>query len=383
MSLLNILGGIDTISDDSKVSIATLGGFDKKMAPTKHNIIIGNKMKTFVKNTNTEWQTFKDVYYKDGKLEPKYYDKLINVMNNIFPMPLYSESDRDLVYMISTMYNSTSTNICIGMENHLQLLYPIKSTIRYSFMTWKVLFEKLIELFSILRTQYISKHKLGSKNKENNFDELVDRWVSIDNENMTNTSSPILFFNFPPADVNIEDSIPKLNWEIKGSSDQIKKAINEFMKKVKSNEFIYKGYCGNVVIERYMLLMQFPYNNLLKIILLLNNNYDYSNINKQFLTTKKELNTLHKQFDHIKTYKHVTINKMQVPTAKSFPKNPPDKIKFYEKYINAYLNMYNQLTHDFIKKEKLICDASVSLNVLTNDLYKLIELFDKSIPSLK
>ena len=200
---------------------------------------------------------------------------------------------------------------------------------------------------------------------------------------MTNTSSPILFFNFPPADVNIEDSIPKLNWEIKGSSDQIKKAINEFLKKVKSNKFIYKGYCGRAIIERYILLMQFPYNNLLKIIFLLNHNYDYSNINKQFLTIKKELNILHKQLEHIKTYKHITINKMQVPTAKSFPKNPPDKIKFYEKYINAYLNMYNQLTHDFIKKEKLICETSVSLNMLTNDLHKLIELFDKSIPSLK
>jgi hypothetical protein len=129
--------------------------------------------------------------------------------------------------------------------------------------------------------------------------------------------------------------------------------------------------------------MQFPYNNLLKIIFLLNHNYDYSDINKQFLTAKKELSIIHKQFGNIKTYKHITINKIQVPTAKSFPKNTPDKIKFYEKYINAYLNMYEQLTYDFIKKEKLICEASVSLNMLTNELHKLIELFYKSIPSLK
>lgn len=381
--LLNILGGIDNISRDPNLVIETVGGFDKNMKIKKCNVVIGGKMTTFVKNVNTEWETFKDVYYKNDKLKPKYYDKLIDVMNNIFPLPVSSESDKEIIYMIDRIYNSSNKQIYTGIENYLHILSPIKDTIRFSFMAWKQLFEKLIENFVILRELYISKNDLQQKNEENNFNELIDRWVLIDAENMTNTSSPILFFNFPPKDIELEDSVPKIIWHIKGGSAKITNAINAFLKKVKSNKFIYKGYCGNDIINRYKLLLLFPYDEILQILYLLNPKYNYTNINKQFGIILKEITKIQSQFVQIKTYKPISIKKKQTPAPQTFPKSPIDKIKFYETYISIYLDLYNQLLPDFNKKEKLICEFSVGINVLSNDIYKLIELFDECVKTIE
>jgi hypothetical protein len=161
--LIEKLGGIDITANSETVVIKTIGGFDKYLNPNTQNIVVGDIAKTFVKNKITEWQTFKDVYYENGSLNPKYYDKLIDVVNIIFPLPVNSEVCKELTYMITTMYNSSDAQFLNGMNTIFNLLYSFKLTLRHLFMTWKVYLEKLIEIFVKLRNNYIETNKLEKK----------------------------------------------------------------------------------------------------------------------------------------------------------------------------------------------------------------------------
>jgi len=375
-ALCQILGGIDTI-DDSVTVIQTVGGFDRFLKPHTQNKVVGDTGKTFLKNKITEWKTFQDVYYKNGKLSPKYYDNLITAMNNIFPLPVITEEDKDLVYMITTMYNSTNDQFCNGIYNILNLLDPYKQTIRGLFMEWKVYLEKLIEIFVELRADYIIHNKLDSQNSENDFAKLVEKWIAIDMENKVETSSPILFFNFPPKTSNLEKSIPKIEWRIKGADPHITKLIDIFLDSVKTSEFEYCGFCIHDVIKRFIILMKFPYSNILDIIKSLDIKLKYDKINNQSDIIINKIAHIKKQILSIKNYKNINIVKKSMP--KKFPKTPEDKIAFYEKYIEAYLTIYKQIMPSFIKKEKLICELSLNINSLANDVNKLTGTFDEMI----
>lgn len=369
--LVEKLGGIDKIADSNTIIISIVGGFNKKLNPISQNYVVGNITKDFVKNKITEWETFKNVYYEHDKLKTKYYDKLMDVMNNIFSMPVYTESDKELIYMITTMYNSSDEEFFNGINKSLNLLEPFKLTLRHLFMSWKLFLEKLVEIFVLLRNSYIEKqNKKEPKNKENNFMELVEKWIEIDMENKTDTSSPILFFNFPPKKVNLEKSIPKIEWQINGAPKNITDMIDTFLKSIKQNEFGYCGFCIHAVIERFKLLMDFPFSELLNIIYALSSNKD--NIIQKLKIITKNIKSLSLQICNIKNMKSIKINRPKVPPAKDFPKNPKDKIQFYEKYIKAYLNIYQQILPNLVKKEKLICELSLKVNIISNDITKTI-----------
>jgi hypothetical protein len=375
--LIEKLGGIDITANSETVVIKTIGGFDKYLNPNTQNIVVGDIAKTFVKNKITEWQTFKDVYYENGSLNPKYYDKLIDVVNIIFPLPVNSEECKELTYMITTMYNSSDAQFLNGMNTIFNLLYSFKLTLRHLFMTWKVYLEKLIEIFVKLRNNYIETNKLEKKNKKNDFYSLINRWSEIDIENKVDTSSPILFFNFPPKKAKLENTIPSIEFRINGTDSHISNSINVFLKN--SKKFAYNGFCINMVIKRFNLLMMFPVSDLLHIIILLDINKKYTHINKRIEKITNEIKKLKKCIFSINDYKTVTINKQTVPKLKDFPKNPKDKIKFYETYIDAYLDIYQQILPLFSKKEKLICELSLCVNLIAADVSKLTDMFDKTL----
>jgi hypothetical protein len=376
--LVKKLGGIDIIAGNDTIVITTVGGFDKYLNPISQNMIVGDIAKIFVKNKITEWQTFKNVYYENKKLKPKYYDKLMDVMNNIFAMPIHTESDKDLVYMITTMYNSSNEEFFNGLNKNLNLYTSFKLTLRYLFMTWKMYLEKLIEIFVKIREQYIKTH-IEPKNKENNFLKLTNQWIEIDIENHTNTSSPILFFNFPPKKVNLEKSIPKIEWYINGAPISITNAIDTFLKAIKQIDFIYCGFCIHNVIERFKLLISFPFVELINAINAIDINQKYNIINKQLKKIIKKIMSLKTQVCDIKNIKLPNIIKNKVPQAKNFPKNPEDKINFYEKYINAYLNVYQQMLPSLSKKEKLICELSLKINIIAADIIQITNTYDKTL----
>lgn len=374
-TLAEKLGGIDITAGTETMFITTVGGFDKYLNPQTQNVLVGDVTKTFIKNKITEWQTFKDVYYENGILNPKYYDKLIDVINNIFPMPIHSEEDKELVYMITTMYNSSDDQFINGINTNLNLLYPLKLSLRHLFMIWKVHLEKLIEIFINVREQYIERNKLEKKNKENDFALLIDRWVAIDMENNIDTSSPILFLNFPPKITKLEKSIPSIEWHINGAEKNITNTINNFLKKIK--KFEYHGFCIHMVIKRFVLLMTFPFVDLLKVINILDISNKYNVINENMEKILIEIKSLKNNLDLIKDYKNIKITRLQVPSARDFPKNPGGKIKFYEKYIKAYLKIYQQILPMFSKKEKLICELSLKINLISDDITKINNTFDK------
>jgi hypothetical protein len=206
--------------------------------------------------------------------------------------------------------------------------------------------------------------------------ELVEKWIEIDMENKTNTSSPILFFNFPPKKVNLEKSIPKIEWQINGAPKNITDMIDTFLKSIKQNKFGYCGFCIHAVIERFKLLMDFPFAELLNIIYVLGDNHDDDVIQKLKIITKN-IKSLSSQICNIKNMKSIKINKPKVPPSKDFPKNPEGKIQFYEKYIEAYLNIYQQILPNFVKKEKLICELSLKVNIISNDITETNNIIDK------
>lgn len=376
---MNILGGIDTITGGETMIITTVGGFDKYLQPKTQNVVVGNLTKTFVKNKHTEWSTFKDVYFKNGKLDPKYYDKFITVMNYIFPIPVNTDNDKDLLYMLDTLYKASDEQIINAMNNFLNLMDPFKQSLRHLFMIWKIYLEKLVEIFVELRKKYIDEHKLQKKNKTNDFKSMVEQWVAIDLENKVNTSSPILFFNFPSREVYMDKSIPKIEWRINGANKEISDLIDKFLNKIETKKFTYFGFCVNAVIVRFQLLLSFPFDILLDTIEKIDTHNKYDKINKCAGHVINEITKLRNKICEIKDTKSGKLNRKKVPSKKKFPNSHNDKVKFYEKYIEAFLDIYQQLMPYFIKKEKLMCELSLKVNIISNDIQKLISEFDKLI----
>lgn len=372
----DILGGIDIQAGSNTNIITTIGGFDKHSIPHETNVVVGDTVKTFVKNKISEWQTFKDVYFKDGKLDTKYYDKFITMLNNIYPLPVNSNNDEELIYMIYNIYISPLQNICNGINKLLNLKDPFKKTIKHLFMLYKMFIEKLMHVFVVLRNRYIDKNKLDDKH--NNFNELLNRWSEIDLENKIDTSSIILFFNFPPKAVELDKSIPKIKWHI-SNTKELNDLIDKFLKQISDNNFSYVGFCSHVIVKRFKLLLDFPVDELISIInkLLPNNMSDDLNKNDKIVISK--ISDIIKIIKSVNNPINIKLKKVNVKDFQHFPKTHDEKVKFYIKYINAYLDLYQKTMPYFIKKEKNICNASMNMNILANDIQTITNIFDKII----
>ena len=384
-NLSDILGGINNLPDDTN-TISIVGGYNKYLNPYESKMIVGDTVKTFVKTVNIEWDSFKKTYYSNGKLEDHYYDKLLETVNNIFPLPFSTDNDKEIMYMIHTIYESSPDKICNSIEKHLNLLNPVKKTIKYLFMIWKLYIEKLIELFVNLREMVINKN--NPKHHKNVFNTLVDKWSDIDAENRIDTSSLILFFNFPPKNINLEKTIPKINWNIQ--NHPIDKKINKFLDTIKQSEFEYLGFCPHIIIKRFKILLLFPTSDLLNIINELkkiienkSGNCKSTNLCKQICSQSspviKKFNELSKDICGIRSMCKLKIKKQKLCSISSFPNNVDKKIKCYEKYVNAYIMLYQQLLPHLIKKEKSVCKISILITVISNDIQKIINLIDKMI----
>jgi hypothetical protein len=242
----------------------------------------------------------------------------------------------------------------------------LKQAIRHLFMVYKIYIENLIEIYINLRAEYITIKKLKKVNKHNNFKQLLERWNTIDIENQVNTSSTVLFFNFPPKTIEFEESIPKINWRVKSADKNVSDTINTFLKKIKDEKFKYIGYCPNVYIYRFKLLLKFPIRELIDMIRIIDCNNKYTNLNdkcnkviKHIQPLKEKINELHSPNKFKLTKKNIKY----IEINKNTPHN--NKIKYFEKYINAFIVIYKELIPYVHKKEKLINDISIGINDLT------------------
>jgi hypothetical protein len=410
-NLSEILGGINsTYPTNSTNVISIVGGYNKYLNPYESKMVVGDTIKSFVKNTIIDWDAFKNTYYINNLLDNKYYNKLLETMTNLFPLPFSTNTDIDMIYMINTIYTSPSHKICNSIEKHVNLLDPFKKTMKYLFMVWKLYIEKLIELFVNLREKYISMKYLSTNNSitdkleyvRNDFNMLINKWSDIDEENNIDTSSLILFFNFPPKSVNLEKTIPKIHWNITNPNITVKKTsplinstfeatldkkINKFLNTVNQSEFEYLGFCPNIVIKRFKVLLLFPTGDLLDIIADLNKILKNKSIPSdlcqqiynQSVPVIKKFNEVSKDICKLKTLCNIKLKKEKLCSVDKFPNKTELKIKCYEKYINAYINLYKQLLPHLTKKENMICKISVIINVISNDIQKIITLIDKMI----
>jgi len=398
-SIISMLGGVDKMGGESN-TIEVIGGFDKDLNLSYKNIVTGDITKTFLKNKITEWESFKEVYYEKGKLDKKYYDKFIAMLNDIFILPFYCDDEKELLHMICNIYSASNSQIYVAMSNTLNLINSVKLIIKHLFMSYKVFIEKLIEIYVILRNNHITKNNIQKQNKYNDFKPLINKWIDIDMENNINTSSVILFFNFPSKKVKLEKSIEKIEWYIKGASKDITTATDKFMSEIKSNDFYYCGFCPFIPIERFKILSRFPVSALIKLIKLLNNSTTelkilehpiagrFKETTGSFKTMSVKatvtidiniINQIEQNINNLKLLNkdivkinNIHINKLSKhKITKHKPTNKNDYIAVFEKYICAYLDLYKQVAPTFIKKEKLINDLLTKVNTISKSISEL------------
>ena len=357
------IGGIGNTNSNTTINI--VGGFDSKLQISEQKLVIGSQSKHFVKSKIIEWETFKDTYFSNSKLNIQYYNKLIEEINTIIPFPTYTDKPDELARILKDIYHAKPHLIINGISKHLNMFNPIELTIRHFFMSWKVYIEKQIELFVHLRNTYIKAKKI---NKSNDFSKLVDHWNRVDTENNLQTSSVIILFNFPGG-VSIEKTVPKIEWNIK--DDPINKDINKFLALITKRKFGYVGFCHFKPIKRLLLLLNFPLQALCEINKKLDNGNQFNNI---YILPKPGLS----QIQCMKT----KLNKLNCTKFKEnkFPNAPTLKIytdrnknmEFFIKYIENYIQMYKILLPNLVKKEELINDLSISINLYANDIQNLI-----------
>jgi hypothetical protein len=374
-NILIKLGGVDKISNDNNIVITVNDGFDKNLIMQTKNIVLESKSKMFLKNRITEWHLFKKTYYKNGKLPVKFYNKFIETSNNIFILPFFCDVNKDLLTMIKTVYDASNKQLYIAMMNNLDLFYNIKLSIKHLFMAYKCFIERNVELFMELRNQYIdAKFRSGADktSKKNDFNATLDKWKQIDNSNNINTSSIILFFNFPSKKITLEKSIQKMEWCM-SDKDDVNNLINKFLLKIKSNKFFYCGFCPFIPIERFKILTRFPITELIDTINLIQlklntiNQTDYTN--KSIKSAICCINNLSKISYDISCINNIGIEKLtkhHINTKK--PKTTDQYINVFEKYIDAYLDMYEQIIPSFINKEIAINKILIAINKISNTI---------------
>lgn len=381
LELSELFGGFDTLAGKSK-TLTVSGGFTKNNKHVEHNVVIGDITKNFVKNKMIEWDTFKSTYYNNGKLDQKHYANFLNTINDIFPLPIYTTNENELLFLVSNIYKAKPIEIVNALMKSVNIFISLKSAIRHLFMIYKVYIEKIVEIYINLRNQYIDKFKLSKTNETNDFNELSTRWNIIDAENSVDTSSPILFFNFHPSTIKFEKSIPKFIWGIKSSDSKhtnVNNAATDFLNAVKKNKFEYVGYCPHAAIQRFKLLLKFPIRKLIDLIKIIDCDNKYLDINNSCNKITKKIMALHPKVSMINDAIKPTIKikRMRVNDIQKFPKGTkiPQKIKCYEQYVNAFIQLYKDLIPHLIKKEKLINNLSIDVNLIAEDLQTMSNSF--------
>lgn len=310
----------------------------------ENKIVIGDLSNSFLINKISEWETFKSTYYKNNKLNPKYYSKLLNVINYICILPGYTVDENKLLYGINTIYKASTNEIINAINRYIDIYSPIKMVLKHLFMNYKTYIENLILLFMRLN--------------EGDSDDAA-RWNIIDAENNLNSSSPILLINFPPPEIKLEKDIPRINWHVKDA--KINKMVIDFLAAIKKRKFVYLGFCPFIPIKRLQLLLDFPAGKLVKILKAMGHTIS-NNIADKIKKLKYEIKPLNIDIKKTDVYNHKKFENMSVDK----------KIKHFETYIDAYINLYKTVMPHVSKTEKYINNFALKINDISNDILNLV-----------
>lgn len=358
-----VIGGIDANIPDNGNIITISGGINVNNNHIEKDIVIGNKTKIFVKNKFIEWDSFKSVYFTKNNLPDKYYDKLLKVAISIITFPIYTECDNNIVYMAHKIYNESSKNISNAIIRNLDIYSTFKQSVKYLFMSYKLYIERLIERFLYLKNNITGK--------QIDFDKMVNTWGELDIKNRTNSSSIILFFNFPPRDTRMEKNIPRIEWKFpkKPKYAKLNKLTDNFLRN--SKDFQYLGYCPYVSIDRLLALIKFPARHLRQIVcemeVMDNSRYE---IKKKYTLITKEIISLGKTISKIKQPISPQIKKKKLP--KKLKGSTQQKVKIIISYIEAFLKLYKDISPDISKKERQINKVSGKLCKISKGIQEII-----------
>jgi hypothetical protein len=380
-NIKNILGGIDLKIPDELNILSIFGGITTKNKQLENKILIGNATKNYVKNKIIEWDSFKEIYYNGKHLDKKYYNNLVNVANDILPLPLYTINENNILIILKKLYYASDKNITNAIINDLDIYGTFKASVKYLFMSYKTHIEKTIELFINIRNSYIEiNNNLSSKYSNfNNFNDLINKWVSIDLKNQTNTSSIIMFFNFPPFTVKLDKQIPKIKWKIKNNNKwatDFNKVIDVFIKQ--SKKFQYTGFCPYVYIKRLYMILQFPITHLLNAIYFLDNSINKTitiKINKQCNCIIKDIQQLQKNINIINSPINTKITRKKIHKINKLSND--NKIKLIELYINAFIQLYKDILPILYKRETIINKTSININKISKNIQNITNINQK------
>jgi hypothetical protein len=372
-----ILGGIDDVVVGENYNLQVSGGISTKNTHINKYILSGNKSKTYVKKKLIEWDSFKEVYYDNGTLDTKYFVNILKTANDILPLPVYTTNFDDFIYMADTLYNSDLSKISNALINTYDIYDPFNQSIRFLFMSYKVYIENIIEIFVKLRNLHVDLKEIID------FDDLIEKWTYIDLENKTDTSSIILFFNFPPSVLKLDSTIPTIKWKINNTKNnqmykKYNKLIDKFLSDIKTLKFQYIGFCPHVSTMRLLAILKFPIFHLLNAI------YELDKISKKPQKIKNKLNSKCKCI--IKKIKNIEkcMSVIKTPVILSYSKkkvclqrtkfSSSDKscqIKILEKYIGLYLHLYEKTLPEISKREFLVNKVAISFSEISNSIQNL------------
>lgn len=342
--------------------INVIGGFDKRSNIETHNKLIGDKFKQFLNSKTIEWESFKRIYFINGKIDKKYETNFLMFLSKLF---ILTDTD-NIVDKLYKIYNEHDSYIVSNISNFLELINPLKEVLLHMFVIIKNYIEKLIEVYIILRERYILNIK---KNKSNNFKKLVDEWYTYDIKHNIDTTSLILYFNCNSVKSN------KLIWEIKCPNKEITKNIEKFTKEIK--KFKYHGLCINAIIPRLLLLLDFPIDLLINMIIGIDTNNNFKN---EIQLSKTQIIYMNKILSKIKIPKIPKIKKTTL--INKINTNQSKRFKMYENYVKSFLSLYKQLLPFFKKKEKIICDIAQQVNKITIPIQNKINTIDKILKNM-
>lgn len=368
MTLQLMLGGLEhNVSRHITVS----GGFTKDSKHLEHRVAVGNVSKSFVRSKIIEWDSFKSVYFTNGKLDPKYYDKFLEVVNSIILLPIHTMDDKELAFLIKSVYEADTKDIINGFIKTTNMYKSVKQSVRHLFMIYKMHLESLIETYVNLRSEHVGSDKLS---EPQNFTKLVNRWNAVDDANDINTSSPILFFNFPPKSAKLDKSIPRIEWGIKGAPKDVQDKIKAF--RAKSKNFAYIGYCQNVYIRRFQLLLEFPVAELVEMIKAIDTDNKHD-INEKCSTVIKDIHDLSKKIDALNNQRNQPKKEKKRKPLPAFPKEKKkeEKIKVFTKYIDAFIGLYKDIVPQLNKHEKYINDVAVGMNIVAEKIKAFCKVY--------
>jgi hypothetical protein len=342
---MRFIGGLDKMVPPYNTILTVSGGFTTNVDHIEHNIIIGDVAKTFVKSKVITWDSFKSIYFNKNKLAAKHYPAFIDMLNTFFPLPIYTVSDDELLYIANKVYMA-SDDKRYNAVSKLMGGPPSNKAVRHLFMIYKHYLEVLIEQFIGLRNEQVPAKDA------NDFKELLKSWIKMDVEYGIDTSSPILYFNFPPKDISIKQD-KKLRWKTSAAP-----AINDFIDK--SKEFVYLGFCPFIAIERLLALLKFPLVSLLDAI---------RELDGVVCDHTKVIAMINKIKPLDNASQGTILRRAKLPTK--FPGTTPEvRIPVLEKYAHAYLTMYKDMLPELVRREKNSIHLAQAINGIASEIKK-------------